>query len=439
MADPLASSFQHLEGVASLAIVNNQLFTNYLQPLLHALIGIAGLASVFFIVWAGITYMTSSGNPEKLLTAKRTLRNALAGLVLVIAAVFLVNLLTTAYGPHEFTGGGQLPVVSEAEAQDSGQGLVGLVIQTAVGFLYDIIQSIFSPFIDALEELSARTPFMSSNETVFKLWLAGLGIANVLLVLVVALLGLQIMSATVLGFEELSLRQLLPKIIFAFLLMNSSIFVIDVLINLSNGMIEALRAAVPVGSFWEAMRATIDQSGGFSLVMLLISFVFLVLAFFLLIYYLMRLITLYLGAILAPLVIMLGLLPAFRDFALLSIKTYLSNIFVLFVHTLIFILAGSLILNLQTTSSSGTALMNLLLAIAALTTLLKTQGMLNQMHLASVGPKALRRLGGHFVSGVSHVTGALDKRSKRIETEKKREEAEKNRQKRYGRYNRYAQ
>ena len=77
-------------------------------------------------------------------------------MVLVIAAVFLVNLLTTAYGPHEFAGGGQLPVISEVETQDSGQGLIGLVIQTVVGFLYDTIQPIFSPFIDALAEQSTQ-------------------------------------------------------------------------------------------------------------------------------------------------------------------------------------------------------------------------------------------------------------------------------------------
>ncbi len=66
--------------------INAQL-TDFLQPLVGALITLAGLAAGFFVVISGLEYMTSRGNPKRLNHAKRTLKNTALGFLLVIAGV----------------------------------------------------------------------------------------------------------------------------------------------------------------------------------------------------------------------------------------------------------------------------------------------------------------------------------------------------------------
>jgi hypothetical protein len=56
-------------------------------------------------------------------------------------------------------------------------------------------------------------------------------------------------------------------------------------------------------------------------------------------------------------------------------------------------------------------LMSMIVGIAALITLLKTQGVMMQMSYVSAGPRALRKLGGQFVNGVSYTGRAIRGRS----------------------------
>ena len=49
-------------------------------------------------------------------------------------------------------------------------------------------------------------------------------------------------------------------------------------------------------------------------------------------------------------------------------------------------------------------LMGAIVGIATLITLLKTQKMMMELSYISVGPKALRKLGGQFVTGVSYIS-----------------------------------
>src|SRR5471030_1255539 len=70
---------------------------SFLAPVMTALISIASIAVVFFLVNGGIAYVSSSGNPEKLDHAKTVIRNALIGLVMVIGAGTLVAILSHAY------------------------------------------------------------------------------------------------------------------------------------------------------------------------------------------------------------------------------------------------------------------------------------------------------------------------------------------------------
>lgn len=68
---------------------------NFLRSLIQALAGIAGLVATGFFVVGGFSYITSSGNPEHLDRAKRTIMYSATGLAVTIAAFVLSNIVTT--------------------------------------------------------------------------------------------------------------------------------------------------------------------------------------------------------------------------------------------------------------------------------------------------------------------------------------------------------
>ena len=213
---------------------------DYIAPTMQVLVGIASIASVFFLIHGGYLYMTSRGNPESLETAKRVIKNALIGLVLVIGAATLTAILSNAYGNTASSGSAPLPNLQAIQPDSAGSGLVEVLINAVTGFLNNIIQTVASPFISALDYFTKATPLVASNPAVFNLWLAVVGITDVLFILIVGLLGFHVMSAASFGFDELEFKHLLPRIGLTFLLVNTSIFVIDAVIELSNVLITAI-------------------------------------------------------------------------------------------------------------------------------------------------------------------------------------------------------
>jgi hypothetical protein len=377
-------------------------------PIVEVLGGLATLVATFFLVNGGIHYMTSSGNPEKLEHAKKVIRNALVGLVLVIGAGVLVGILTHAYNSSAGSGLGKLgsPSLEAIQPAKTSGSLIDILVDAIVGLFKNIIESAAAPFIAALTYFTHGTPLMASNPSVFDLWLAIVGIADALFILVVVLLGFHVMSAATLGLDEIEFKHLLPQLALTFFLINTSIFVVDGVISLSNGMISALYAAFPITTVWTALEAVATQAGGLGLVALLIFVAFLVLVVILLIYYVTRLVTLYLGAILSPLIVLLWLVPGFKDFAMAAIKTYVTTIFVLFVHVVILLLAASIFEGMIQGSPNKTLdpIMSAIVGLATITALIKTQGVLMQLSYVSVGPKAMRKLGGDFMTGIRYVS-----------------------------------
>ena len=74
------------EGVATLDCV-----PIILQNAINFLIGFAGIVSVLLIVWAGIRFVLSEGDKEKIVNARKTLTYALLGLILVATAFVIVQ------------------------------------------------------------------------------------------------------------------------------------------------------------------------------------------------------------------------------------------------------------------------------------------------------------------------------------------------------------
>lgn len=68
---------------------------SFIRSLIQALAGLAGLVATGFFVIGGFRYITSSGNPQHLERAKRTILFSATGLAITIAAFVLSNIVTT--------------------------------------------------------------------------------------------------------------------------------------------------------------------------------------------------------------------------------------------------------------------------------------------------------------------------------------------------------
>lgn len=380
----------------------------YVAPVVRSLCVAASLVCVVFLVVGGFHYITSAGKPDNLEHAKRVIRNALVGLVIVLAAGVLTAVLTHAYAGPGTTVSGNLPALTSIQPQPVSNGLVDVLIKAITGLLNNIIQSVAAPFLKALSFFTSGTPLMAQNASVFNLWLALVAMADALFVFVVSLLGFHVMSAASFGIDEIEFKHLLPRLAGIFLLVNTSIFAIDGVIELSNAMIKGIYAGLPSTSVWDVLTAVVQQSGGLGVASLLLMIAFLIFAVILLIYYVGRLVTLYIGAVLSPVVLLLWLMPGFRDFSESAAKTYVTTVFVLFVHVVILTLAASLFTGLllgNPAQAGQDTLMALVVGLATVIALLKTQGVMMQLSYVSIGPRTARKLGGQFMNGVSYATG----------------------------------
>lgn len=380
---------------------------NYVAPTIQTLAALASIACVFFIVNAGYLYMTSSGKPEQMDHAKHVLKNALLGLLIVLAAATLVSILSNAYGSPHDVNNATLPNLQSIPPNDVGNGLIDILIKAVTGFLNNIIQAVATPFLDALNFFTKSTPLMAENQSVFNFWLAMVGISDVLFVVIIALLGFHVMSASTFGFDEIEFKHLLPRVALVFLLMNTSIFFIDGIIELSNALITAVGKVSGASSVWDTLTSVVKEAGGQGLAALIMMMAFIVFSVILLVYYVGRLVTLFIGAVLSPLVTLLWLVPGFRDFAETAFKTYLSTIFVLFVHVVILQLSASLFTGMAASSGNDVpdTLMAMVVGLATVMALLKTQSVMMQFSYVSMGARNMRKLGGQFINGVSYMTG----------------------------------
>lgn len=64
---------------------------NIIITALNAVIGVAGLVAVIFVIVGGFNYMTSSGDPGKIKKAKDTILYAVIGLIICVLAFAIVN------------------------------------------------------------------------------------------------------------------------------------------------------------------------------------------------------------------------------------------------------------------------------------------------------------------------------------------------------------
>lgn len=403
MYDLLTTPFTLMADVSAASNVINA----YVAPMMRTLCILATVACTYFLVNGGYLYITASGSPEKLENAKRIIKNALIGLMIVIAAATINEMLAHAYNSTAVTNNTALPQLQAIPPKEPSNGLVEVIIKAITGFLNYVIQSAAKPFLDALSFFTNSTELMTNNSAVLNLWGILLLICDGLFVLVIALLGFHVMGATAFGFDEIDVKHLLPRLALIFLGMNASIFLIDGFIRVSNVMISAVNAVGGATSVWSTLSGVVEQSGGQGAAALLLMLVFIIFSVILLVYYVGRLVTLYIGAVLSPAIFLTWLIPGFRDFAETAFKTYLTTIFVLFVHVVILQLASSLFVGMAAGSGNDTpdTLMAMVTGLATVLALLKTQSVMMQFSYVSMGTRNAKKMTGQFINGINSLTG----------------------------------
>lgn len=70
----------------------------FVKPTINIILWVVGVAAVIVIVVAGLKYVTSSGNPSAISSAKTTILYAVIGLVIAITAYAIVNFVFKSFG-----------------------------------------------------------------------------------------------------------------------------------------------------------------------------------------------------------------------------------------------------------------------------------------------------------------------------------------------------
>lgn len=81
------------EGAATLSCI-----PAVLQNILTWLFVFAGIAAVFFVVFAGIKFITSGGDAKQVEGARKTLTFAIIGLVIIILSYTILRLISVVTG-----------------------------------------------------------------------------------------------------------------------------------------------------------------------------------------------------------------------------------------------------------------------------------------------------------------------------------------------------
>lgn len=74
-------------------INTNQDLTSIVAWLYTFLVGISGLAAFVMIIWGGVQWMTSQGNPTSTSAAKEKIKMALLGLLLVLTSFLILQII----------------------------------------------------------------------------------------------------------------------------------------------------------------------------------------------------------------------------------------------------------------------------------------------------------------------------------------------------------
>lgn len=364
-----------------------------LVPILSTVTTIATALFALFILIGGLYYMTAATSVERKIHAKDILTKGSAGFLIVLTCTSGALFLQSAYADRAVEPAASNELKLEKVDDSSGNFMTDVV----KNFLIDVVK-IGDSLADTLNNFFTKTPLMADTAAVFNVWKTVLVIAISMFALVIALMGFNLMTASVFGFKEGELRTLLPRIAGGFIVMAFSIFIIDFFISIANMMTKALIAGSDNQILITTIKAFIGGVASWPVGGLILVLVLVILLVLLLLYYLRRLVVLYIGAALAPIIVLCYLLPVFRDFAILATRQYIMTIFIVFVHMVILLLAAVLF-----NSFGNESILTLLLAIATMSVLIKAGSTVNQMLASSGMAQNTKQMAVAFMRGKSQL------------------------------------
>jgi hypothetical protein len=237
---------------------------------------------------------------------------------------------------------------------------VGCQARHAVtGWFRDLVKSAMKPTFTLLGSTVLATPEMGSPDMARArdLWGTSQVIANTCFVLLITLAGVLLMTGTVLA-RELSIRDLLPRLLLAFLTANLSQVLVGYGISFANGLARAFldagrtridpkQAAQVMG---DGIEATVNTGGIF---LILIALVVVVLAVCVAFIYVARLaITMVLIAA-APLALMFHALPHTAGLAVLWWRAVTGMLAIQVCQSLVFVTALELLFSTDNTHNGA--------------------------------------------------------------------------------------
>jgi len=86
-------------GGGGTGLPNESNATDIIFRIIQILLAIAGLVAVIFLIIGGFRYITAGGNEETAETAKKTITNAIIGIVVIILAFVIVRVISNALLP----------------------------------------------------------------------------------------------------------------------------------------------------------------------------------------------------------------------------------------------------------------------------------------------------------------------------------------------------
>lgn len=69
-----------------------------IHNVVNAALAFSGIAALILLIYSGITYTTSKGDPEKVANAKKTATYAIIGLIVIFLSFFIVGLISQLTG-----------------------------------------------------------------------------------------------------------------------------------------------------------------------------------------------------------------------------------------------------------------------------------------------------------------------------------------------------
>ena len=137
--------------------------------------------------------------------------------------------------------------------------VTGQVIEAINGWLQSLAHAVLQPALQAAGQLLFQTPQFDQIDAIQKGWEVTRGVTDALLVLAVLIGGVMIMASG--SFEtNYTAKRLLPRLVLAAVLSNSSLALCGALIKLDNALVAGLLGTDPGQTLWAQLTAGLGQS-----------------------------------------------------------------------------------------------------------------------------------------------------------------------------------